>query len=682
MASPSTWIPNFVHATHNLTRDEVVIEHHPYRRNSNDSSGNDENEFLVQPLRPESDNVNIQSSNPFFQPRDPMMPRRRVPQLVVNRQPYTPFMVESMRRKLRFYFMDPVEKWKARRQFPWKLLLQIIKILVVTIQLALFGNTRYSHMNFYEDNRIALCNIFLKNWDSSYEVETYPPSQGPYALYTKEEFYNHIDHIVTQYASIHEVAIGSYDYVRENLTESPITICKTFYKKAVVWGFNESFIFDGSPMEQCLEIFPLIPLVNDTTTNYTFGSKQYFADHNFTIKFERLISAEVRFSLRYILLKALDPMDSPDCFQLDITVVLDNKNHDGGIRAALTVDQIRMRCYYNKNASPNDECRKDNVDVRNRSCIMNGQLIISDPNQDAKYTVEMAMLNVLNCLVIFVCFLSLILCSRAIIRAQTLKIEAVNFFQNHYGKTLTVNDRFEFVNIWYIMIIINDVLIIGGSVLKIEIENKATEGDLYNMCSVLLGTGSLLVWVGVLRYLGFFKKYNILVLTMRKAVPDVLRFLLCAILMYSGFVFCGWLIFGPYHIKFRSLSSTAECLFSLINGDDMYATFTILSAKSGLVWWYSRIYMYSFIALFIYVVLSLFIAVIMDTYETIKMCYEQGFPKSDLMEFAAECQDDISSGIFRQDSVDPWGHFKQWLRRCCARARVDDERRPLLHGDK
>lgn len=62
-----------------------------------------------------------------------------------------------------------------------------------------------------------------------------------------------------------------------------------------------------------------------------------------------------------------------------------------------------------------------------------------------------------------------------------------------------------------------------------------------------------------------------------------------------------------------------ECLYSLINGDDMFATFSSTSGKDPVVWWFSRIYLYSFISLFIYVILSLFIAIIMDAYETIKV---------------------------------------------------------------
>merc|ERR1719195_2343355 len=110
-------------------------------------------------------------------------------------------------------------------------------------------------------------------------------------------------------------------------------------------------------------------------------------------------------------------------------------------------------------------------------------------------------------------------------------------------------------------------------------------------------------------------------------MPNIMRFIVCTSLIYMGFVFCGWAILGPYHFKFESIMSTSECLFSLINGDDMFATFKSIPAQRAYtVWIYSRIYLYVFICLFIYVVLSLFISIIMDTYEIIKNCYERGFP--------------------------------------------------------
>lgn len=41
---------------------------------------------------------------------------------------------ESLKEDLLFYFMNPCEKYRARHQIPWKLGLQILKIVMVTTQ--------------------------------------------------------------------------------------------------------------------------------------------------------------------------------------------------------------------------------------------------------------------------------------------------------------------------------------------------------------------------------------------------------------------------------------------------------------------------------------------------------------------------------------------------------------------
>lgn len=41
--------------------------------------------------------------------------------------------------KLRYHFMSPLEKWRSRRIFPWKLIFQVFKIFFVTFQILLFG---------------------------------------------------------------------------------------------------------------------------------------------------------------------------------------------------------------------------------------------------------------------------------------------------------------------------------------------------------------------------------------------------------------------------------------------------------------------------------------------------------------------------------------------------------------
>lgn len=42
--------------------------------------------------------------------------------------------VEHLRRRIKYYFMNPCEKYHARGRKPWKLILQIIKIAIITIQ--------------------------------------------------------------------------------------------------------------------------------------------------------------------------------------------------------------------------------------------------------------------------------------------------------------------------------------------------------------------------------------------------------------------------------------------------------------------------------------------------------------------------------------------------------------------
>ncbi len=53
-------------------------------------------------------------------------------------------------------------KFIARRQTPWKLLIQFLKIILVTFQLIVFGSFRYEHTNYYADNDIGFKHLFLK----------------------------------------------------------------------------------------------------------------------------------------------------------------------------------------------------------------------------------------------------------------------------------------------------------------------------------------------------------------------------------------------------------------------------------------------------------------------------------------------------------------------------------------
>lgn len=53
--------------------------------------------------------------------------------------PPTPLEEEDLRRRLKYFFMSPCDKFRAKGRKPFKLMLQVVKILVVTVQVRPVG---------------------------------------------------------------------------------------------------------------------------------------------------------------------------------------------------------------------------------------------------------------------------------------------------------------------------------------------------------------------------------------------------------------------------------------------------------------------------------------------------------------------------------------------------------------
>nr|XP_048309613.1 mucolipin-2 isoform X6 [Myodes glareolus] len=401
---------------------------------------------------------------------------------------------ERLREDLKFYFMSPCEKYRARRQIPWKLGLQILKIVMVTTQLVRFGLGNQLVVAFKEDNTLAFKHLFLKGF-SGVDEDGYSCS-----VYTQEDVYDSIFFAIKQYRRLKNISLATLGYGENEDNRTGLRCCKQHYKTGAMISPNETLDIDS-----------------DIET--------------------------VQRSTQYVL-----PFDV---------------------------------------------------------------------------------------FVIMICLASLILCTRSIVLALRLRKRFLNFFLEKHKRCACDADQWEFINGWYVLVTVSDLMTIIGSILKMEIKAKNLTN--YDLCSILLGTSTLLVWVGVIRYLGYFQTYNVLILTMQASLPKVLRFCACAGMIYLGYTFCGWIVLGPYHEKFENLNIVSECLFSLVNGDDMFATFAQIQQKSTLVWLFSRLYLYSFISLFIYLVLSLFIALITDSYHTIKKYQQNGFPETDLQKFLKEC---------------------------------------------
>ncbi|XP_038601311.1 mucolipin-3 isoform X2 [Tachyglossus aculeatus] len=430
---------------------------------------------------------------------------------------------DQMKRKLKFFFMNPCEKFGARGRKPWKLGIQIFKIAMVTIQLVFFGLSNQMVVAFKEENTITFKHLFLKGYTDGMD--------DTYAVYTQTDVYDQIFFAIHQFLRLHNMSVGNHAYEKKGAKESAMTICQHFYRRGSIWPGNDTFDIDPEIETDCFYVEPMQPRSNGTLDGNKF---------NLTLDFHRLLTVDLKFKLKAINLQTVRHHELPDCYDFTLTIIFDNKAHSGRIKISLDND-IAIK-----------ECKDWHV---------SGSI-----QKNTHY------MMIFDALVILTCLASLVLCIRSVIKGFQLQREFVNFFLFHFKKEVSVNDQMEFVNGWYILIIVSDVLTIIGSVLKMEIQ-----------------------------------------------------------------------------AKFRSLNMVSECLFSLINGDDMFATFAKMQQKSYLVWLFSRIYLYSFISLFIYMVLSLFIALITDTYETIKNHQEDGLPESELHAFIAECKDLPNSGRYRLD---------------------------------
>uniref|UniRef100_A0AAR2J3B9 Polycystin cation channel PKD1/PKD2 domain-containing protein n=1 Tax=Pygocentrus nattereri TaxID=42514 RepID=A0AAR2J3B9_PYGNA len=468
--------------------------------------------------------------------------------------------------------MSPCDKFHAKGRKPYKLALQLIKIIIVTIQLVMFGLSNQMVVTFKEENTASFKHLFLKGYDGASDA---------LAVYTQSDVYDCIYYAIKQYLALPDTTVGRYAYVYGvGVNGSALSLCQQYYKKGWIDPANDTFFID-----------PHI------------------------------------FQLKAINLQTIINNEIPDCYTFVITIVLDNKAHSGKVKVSLD-NEVTIK-----------ECRDHSV------------------SGHAENYTRVAF----DVMVAVVCALSLLLCSRSIVRGILLQLEFVHFFKDTLNRRVSWGDRMEFINGWYILLIISDLLTITGSFIKIGIESKNIAS--YDICGILLGTSTLLVWVGVIRYLSFFQKYNILIVTLRAAFPNVIRFCCCVAVIYLGYCFCGWIVLGPYHVKFRSLSMVSECLFSLINGDDMFVTFSGMQESSTLVWVFSQVYLYTFISLFIYMVLSLFIALITGAYETIKHQTQEPMHITDLHAFIAECKDTPNSGKFRGLETSPCSFFC-----CCDRS--------------
>ena len=158
------------------------------------------------------------------------------------------------------------------------------------------------------------------------------------------------------------------------------------------------------------------------------------------------------------------------------------------------------------------------------------------------------------------------------------------------------------------------------------------------------GFGCMLLWLSFTQFYQHNNKYYGFILTMQHAVPLLLPFLVGVTPIFLGYAMFGVSYFGSQNALFKTLPAAFETLFSLLNGDVIYQTFTSMWQPNQFI---VNVYLYSFISFFIYLVLNVTISVVEHSFFT-----SQGAPRT----FDVFIKRGFAQGGVEGESSEAWHH--------------------------
>ncbi|KAL5506143.1 hypothetical protein EMCRGX_G007720 [Ephydatia muelleri] len=506
--------------------------------------------------------------------------------------------VMLMKRRIRFHFMNPFEKWayRGRRRFPWKLLLQLLNVVLVVTQLCVFASTKFELTDFVNQNRQTLVQMFINNIADPDDIATFNSPVS--TVYTFDDLFDQIAVTSMMYYNLGKGTVAPYGrgWRSPNGTEDNVMLGIKHYKNGTIDADKRHYNVSGGLDTKYYTIYErnCTGVSSDCTGDNRECCDLYLEQINRTrIKhdFGRVVQVKMNLNVSALYLGGV----SPDCILFMLEIRIENDLHSGSMPVSLDIKTKISTCTEDGASMPDTGLYVDN------------------------------RVTVLDCLVILSAIVSTVLCGRSLTNSFRFQRRASKFFFEIYEYRLKWRDSLPLFNMWFVGVIASNVLAMLGSVMKIILTywQDLSSLDTVDAVSIIIGLATFGQIAGLLRFLSYLESYNILLITMRVALPSVLRFVLCGGVLYVAFMLCGWLVLGPYHAKFQNPWVTSECLFSLMNGDDIFFTFKRMNTSSQLVYAFSQMYLYIFISLFIYVVLNVFISLIADTYETLNEHWKQ-----------------------------------------------------------
>lgn len=177
-----------------------------------------------------------------------------------------------------------------------------------------------------------------------------------------------------------------------------------------------------------------------------------------------------------------------------------------------------------------------------------------------------------------------------------------SFIQNYINNPKPKKKKMHFDQ-WSIICLLGNIIQIFSSIISLFASNMITT-------EFLIGFGCFFSYLYLGKYIEYAKDYSTIYITIKKSLPNVVRYLIGVCPIFLGYMMFGYCVFWRNE-RFKSLNDVIIILYSMANGDSLYDVFKELS---GISFFIGQIYLYSFTIIFITVVLNIFIAIVQEAY--------------------------------------------------------------------
>ncbi|KAJ4462222.1 hypothetical protein PAPYR_1411 [Paratrimastix pyriformis] len=163
----------------------------------------------------------------------------------------------------------------------------------------------------------------------------------------------------------------------------------------------------------------------------------------------------------------------------------------------------------------------------------------------------------------------------------------------------------------------------GWLLITLSADGSLIVGSLVEVSEILAGRfpsawagsvqaiGIALEVLGLVRYLEYNPPSYLLIATLRKAMPVVMRYIMGVMPLFFGYSLLGIELFGQCSARFASLGASCETLFSLVNSDELGSCARDLHSCD--VPFLSSFFLYSFVAVFAWVILTMFVTILQES---------------------------------------------------------------------